>query len=91
MKKIATCFMIAAIGFVMIFLAGPRTKIDLQLKTISLPEDIDRFLAQSEAKFHDIVPGAEKIVLWANATKTKTPLSIVYLHGFSATHKKRPL
>lgn len=88
MKKIAVGFMIAMIGFVTLFLAGPRTQIDMHLKTISLPEDIDRYLAQSEAKFHDIVPGAEKVVVWANAKKTKTPLSIVYLHGFSATRQE---
>lgn len=88
MKKIALGFMIAVIGFVILFLAGPRTPIDMHLKTISLPEDLDRYLAQSEAPFHDIVPGAEKIIVWANATKAKTPLSIVYLHGFSATRQE---
>ena len=88
MKKTAIGFMIAVIGFVIMFLAGPRTNMDMQLKTISLPEDLDRYLAQSEAHFHDIVPGAEKKVVWANATKTKTPLSIVYLHGFSATRQE---
>lgn len=88
MKKIAVGFMIAVIGFVILFLAGPRTKIDMHFKTISQPEDLDRYLAQSEARFHDIVPGAEKIVVWANAAKTRTPLSIVYLHGFSATRQE---
>lgn len=88
MKKIATGFMIAVICIVILFLAGPRDQIDMQLKTISLPENLDRYLALSEAKLHDIVPGTEKIIVWANATKTKTPLSIVYLHGFSATRRE---
>lgn len=88
MKKIALGFMIAVLGFLILFLSDPRTTIDIQLKTFNLPKDIDHYLAQSEAQFHDIVPGAEKIIIWANATKTKTPLSIVYLHGFSATRQE---
>ena len=88
MKKIAKGLVIVVAGLIMLFFAGPRAKIDVQLKTISLPEDLDRYLARSEARFPDIVPGAEKIIVWANATKTKTPLSIVYLHGFSATRQE---
>lgn len=32
-----------------------------------------------------LVPGAEKTIIWANDSREKTPLSIIYLHGFSAT------
>jgi esterase/lipase len=88
MKKTVAGFMIVMIGFVILFLSGPRITFDMHLKTFNLPEDIDQYLAQSEALFHDIVPGAEKTIVWANATKTKTPLSIVYLHGFSATRQE---
>jgi esterase/lipase len=88
MKKIALGFVIVVGILIIIFLVGPRPPIDTQLKTITLPDDLDQYLAQSEAQFTDIVPGTEKTIIWANAAKTKTPLAIVYLHGYSATRQE---
>jgi len=87
-KKIPALFWIALIVLFTLFLVGPTAEIDTQLKQITLPEDLDQYLKQTEAHFSDIVPGAEKTIVWANATKTRTPLSIVYLHGFSATRQE---
>jgi esterase/lipase len=53
-----------------------------------LPNDLDQYLAQAEARYSDIVPGTEKTIIWANADKSKTPLSIVYLHGYSASRQE---
>jgi esterase/lipase len=88
MKKIAMRILIFMAILVIVFSAGPRTKIDLHLKTINLPNDLDQYLAQSEGQFPDIVPGTEKTIVWANPAKTKTPLSIIYLHGYSATRQE---
>ena len=73
---------------VILFFAGPIAKIDTHLKMLALPNDLDLYLKQTEARFSDIVPGAEKTIIWANAAKTKTPFSIVYLHGYSATRQE---
>ena len=70
------------------FFAGPSVTIDTQLKPFTLPADLDEYLARSEARFPDIIPGTEKKIIWAHAAKTKTPLAIVYLHGFSATRQE---
>lgn len=51
----------------------------------ALPEDLESWLAAEEARFPDITPGTAKRIHWAGAKGAKTPLSIVYLHGFSAT------
>jgi alpha-beta hydrolase superfamily lysophospholipase len=51
----------------------------------ALPDDLDSWLAAEEARFPDITPGTAKRIHWAGAKGAKTPLSIVYLHGFSAT------
>jgi esterase/lipase len=91
MKKIAIRIAIVVAILVIVFLVGPRTKIDLQIKPVNLPAklpDFDQYLADSEAKYSDIIPGAEKTIVWANAEKTKTPLSIVYIHGYSATRQE---
>jgi len=91
MKKIAVRVVIIIAVLVLVFLAGPRAKIDLRIKPVNLPSDLselDQYLAQSEAKYTDIVPGTEKTIVWANAEKTKTPISIIYLHGYSATRQE---
>lgn len=57
-----------------------------------LPEDLDGWLAQRESVFADIVPGTEKRIVWAGAAGEKTPLALVYVHGFSATSEEiRPV
>lgn len=58
----------------------------------ALPEDLDGWLASREAVFTDIVPGTEKRILWAGEKGAKTPLAVVYVHGFSATSEEtRPV
>lgn len=58
-----------------------------------LGSDIDAYLATEESRFGDLRPGAAKHVQWADpATKAKTPLAVVYIHGFSASAEEvRPL
>ena len=54
--------------------------------------DIDVWLADREKAYPDIVPGTEKRVIWAGAKGAKTPLSVIYIHGFSATSEEiRPV
>ena len=74
--------------FVLVFLSGPKVNIDTRIDSVNLPEDLDRYLTESESEFDDIVPGTEKIILWAQEKGTQTPLSVVYLHGFSASRKE---
>jgi hypothetical protein len=54
MKKKA--LVLALAGLMILFLAGPTPKIDVSLKPIHLPADLDHCLAHSEAKFSDLVP-----------------------------------
>lgn len=52
-------------------------------------EDLDAWLAAREAALGDVRPDADARVVWASGTRTagrrRTPLSLVYLHGFSAS------
>ncbi|MCB1370505.1 MAG: alpha/beta fold hydrolase [Rhodobacteraceae bacterium] len=51
-----------------------------------LPEDLDEYLAEAEARVPDLRAGAQKEILWADpATRDRTAVAIVYLHGFSAS------
>lgn len=74
----------------LVFLAGPRPHVDARYPALpALPKDLDSFLAASEAKVPGIVPGTEKSILWAEpGSKKKTPLALVFLHGFSATRQE---
>ena len=84
MRKVALGSGIAVLGLVLVFLAGPRSRIDVQLAFPDLPEDLEGYLARSEARFPDLVPGAEKTIVWAGTAGARTPLALVYLHGYSA-------
>ena len=54
-----------------------------------LPDDLDAYLRDSEARFVDITPGAEKVIGWADEeVKARTEICFVYLHGFSATRQE---
>lgn len=73
-----------------IFLAGPRFEFGPNVAAQRpLPpdnvDDLDGWLAKSEAAFPDIKPGTAKTIVWAASHKQRTPWSVVYLHGFSAS------
>lgn len=54
--------------------------------------NIDEYLIKSEQQFSDIRQGVSKKIIWANKKNTKTPISIVYIHGFTASSEEvRPL
>lgn len=48
-------------------------------------ERIDDWLMAREGRFADLIPGTEKTVVWAGEAGARTPLALVYLHGFSAS------
>ena len=54
--------------------------------------NIDQYLKEIEGQFLDIKEGVEKKVIWAGEINKKTPISIVYIHGFTASSEEvRPL
>jgi pimeloyl-ACP methyl ester carboxylesterase len=58
----------------------------------TLPADLDGYLAARERIIPGIVPGTEKRIVWAGAPGVRTPLAVVYVHGFSASSEEiRPV
>lgn len=56
----------------------------------TVPDDIDGWLAESERVVSEafaLIPGTEKRVRWQQPG-VRTPYSVVYLHGFSATRQE---
>jgi alpha-beta hydrolase superfamily lysophospholipase len=68
-----------------IFLLGPRVRIEEEVAPVSVPADVDGYLAAAEAAVPGIRPNEAKTVVWHDPeSHARTPLSLVYLHGFSA-------
>jgi len=87
-RKILGSIVVLLVMLGLLFYAGPKVEVRTTLDPINLPQDLEGYLRESEAKFTDIVPGTEKTIIWAGEPGQKTPLSIVYLHGFSATRQE---
>lgn len=73
--------------FLVVFMLGPQVDLDTSLRPIELPRDLDTYLAQKESAFVGIVPGTEKKIVWAHTPGEQTPISLVYVHGFSASRQ----
>lgn len=77
------------------FLLGPRVTADTRatFDAGGIGEDLNAYLADAEGKVAGIRDGLQKEIVWADpAAKAKTPLAIVYIHGFSASKGEiRPL
>ncbi|MDA5556111.1 alpha/beta hydrolase [Shimia sp. MMG029] len=81
------------IGAALYFL-GPTEQISLtpQITDADVGRDVDAHFAASEAQFDDLTPGVQKRVVWHGDAGAPTALSILYVHGFSATSEEiRPV
>ena len=77
-------FLFLVIGLIWFF--GPRVTLDETIQPIQLPEDLDRHLNENESRFNNIREGLKKEILWNDPKKKEqTELSVIYLHGFSAS------
>ncbi|MFE3838740.1 alpha/beta hydrolase [Pseudogemmobacter sonorensis] len=73
---------------------APRPGVDRQIAFDDsvLGDDPEVWLEVSEQQYADLRPGAAKRIQWAGARGAKTPLSVVYIHGFSASAEEiRPV
>ena len=83
-------FIIAAIF--LIFLFGPRAKFEPVKLSQGYPplsiSNVDSVIDSIESQVLDIKPGNAAEIVWFDSVKTKTEYSVVYLHGFSASHEE---
>jgi len=75
---------------VVVFLLGPVNDFgpDTPTQRATAPtalNELDAWLANSEAALPNLRPGTAKGILWAGNEKKRTPWSVVYIHGFSAS------
>lgn len=75
----------------LLYAAGPVHRLDTRLAPLDLPSGsaaLEQRLHDAERRLGDVVPGTEKRIRWANTDRRRTPLAIVYLHGYSATRQE---
>lgn len=72
---------------------GPRPHVEEAWTEPAVGPDLDAWLAARESTVPRLRAGEAKAVVWADpATRSRTPLAVVYLHGFSADrHEVEPL
>ena len=79
---------------VLLFLLGPRAQVNTAERQINsdIPDQLDllpQWLQANESKLGNVVPGAEKQILWATPDHPQqTDIAVLYLHGFSATRRE---
>jgi pimeloyl-ACP methyl ester carboxylesterase len=75
-----------------VVLAGPRYHVEpYAAPPLAVPEApgaIPGWLAEREAQVPGLRPELAKGVRWAGAAGQRTPLALVYLHGFSASRRE---
>jgi pimeloyl-ACP methyl ester carboxylesterase len=83
--------LVAVILLLVVYLVGPNPSdpvYDTSMPQVPAPAELEGFIASREAA-HKLRPNNEARVVWANdSLRKKTPYSIVYLHGFSASQEE---
>ncbi|TIN41210.1 MAG: alpha/beta hydrolase, partial [Mesorhizobium sp.] len=94
-RRIVLAVLGLAVILVLAYVFGPRVPADITIRfdPSVIGDDPQAYLARKEAAVPDIHDGLEKEIIWVNPmVHARTPLSIVYIHGFSASKGEvRPL
>ena len=94
LKTLGLIFVLCVLAVVLLFMFGLREPVDTQITfdPAAMPDDLDAYFAAREAQVPDITQGVQKRVAWFGAKGEKTPLAVLYVHGFSATSEEiRPV
>ena len=91
-KLIILFLLIILIALIFVLTNQEKNIIKSNFNPNSVGKNITEYLKLKESKLNDIKEGVQKRVIWANKENQKTSLSIIYIHGFSASSEEiRPL
>lgn len=84
-KILGRLLLILVLALAGLWFLVPRSGMDraIAFSETNIPADVEGWINQREQTFPDIRAGDAKRILWAGAKGAKTPLAIVYIHGFS--------
>lgn len=95
LRKIMWSLILLLVAAAILYAVGPRTPVDtaVTVDTRAISADPEAAIARSESNISGIRDGAQKQIVWAfPKSRARTPLAIVYVHGFSASAQEvRPL
>lgn len=94
MKRVLNVLTGAAAVIAALFVIGPYEPVVLEapFDAAAIGDNPDTYLGSREAVFDDIADGAAKRIVWAGAPNERTPLAVLYIHGFSASAEEiRPV
>ncbi|HSH74867.1 MAG TPA: alpha/beta fold hydrolase [Longimicrobiales bacterium] len=92
-RRLAVGFVAVPLGLFLAVALGPRARFEGTWVEPRLEPDLDAYLAAQEGSVPRLRPGEAKSIAWADSeAREPTPVSVVYLHGFSADrHEVEPL
>ena len=93
-KKKIISFLTILILFMTIFFMMHKDNINFKssFNFNLIGNDLDQYLKNNEYQFADLKKDVQKRIIWSGKKNTKTNISIVYIHGFSASSEEvRPL
>lgn len=89
LKKILIFILLLLAVAVLGFLLGPKPQYEKVNNTPSTKAyniaELDQILESREAPVQYLKPDNQSQIIWADSSQSKTPYSIVYIHGFSAS------
>jgi len=94
MRHALWIFGILAIGLAALFVFGAREPVvvDVRFDPKRFEKGVAAYFERAEADVADLREGSQKRVIWAGQAEETTPLSVVYMHGFSASSEEiRPV
>lgn len=91
--RVAAWIFMAVTTLLALWALGPRPTFVERWEEPEIPEDLDGWVATREADVVSLRDGDGRGVVWHEPeTRARTPLSLVYLHGFSADrHELEPV
>ena len=89
--KTKLVLIIVSVLAVLVYLAGPSPKFDQLDKNLpeipEIPDQLEKYINDQEGNLR-IKSDNQARVIWYDSSRSKTPCSIVYLHGFRASQKE---
>ena len=86
-KRIGLLVFTALIAIYMLGPAADKPELSQKMPVIGLNlQQLEDSINQSESFVHNLKPGNQARIVWADSlNKKKTPVAVVYLHGFTAS------
>ena len=79
-------FLIISISLLILLFKKKDISFDIKFQNNQIGDDVEDYINFNEEKNKKILPWAKKNIVWYNKkNKNKTKLSIIYIHGFSAS------